>query len=305
MMGVMRWRRILFMSIVLVVGLAGAIWWYWPDGRLRVIGCDVGQGDSILITRGFSQVLIDGGPGGKVLTCLGRYLPFWDRRIELVVLTHPQADHMDGLAEVLKRYKVGLWVANGVASESEKFGQIVSELGKTETRMYVPMQGDVFGVGDMKFEVWWPRERWGGADWWNQAVKGDIIMSDYTQDGLNLSDVNVVSVVLGLTWRNFAAAFTGDISTREELAMVEAGVIRRVAVLKIAHHGSKFSSGPAFLEETRPSMAIISVGKNNRFGHPTSETLTHLDAVSAKILRTDELGDVVVVTDGERVWAEE
>lgn len=297
-------KRVLKIGLFLTAGLGLAFVWYYPDQNLRVIMCDVGQGDSILITRGFSQVVIDGGPNETVLSCLGKHMPFWDRQIEMVVMTHPQADHMTGLVEVLKRYRVGVMVADGVRGEGKLYDALVSVLIQNHIQMLVPKTGDRIDVGGMGWEVWWPGDRVGGRDAWEKIFMGGGDSLPLVVDGLKIDDLNQVSVVMELVYGDFKAVFTGDLGEREELALTSRGVTEGVVLLKVPHHGSKYSSSAPFLEVVKPRLAVISVGKKNSFGHPSSDTLMRLDAVGAKVLRTDELGDVVVVTDGRGYWLE-
>lgn len=284
----------------------------WPDGKTHIIACDVGQGDAILVTNGFSQVLIDGGPDDSVLSCLERHLPFWDRQLELVVLTHPETDHFRGLTEVVARYWVSQLVAHnlvGKAADFERFRAAVLESGVS---VHAPVAGEVVRVGDLSFLVLWPRERVGDERVWqafdpdNSIItdQGAVVGADGEALGAYSGNLNEVATVLLLDLGEVEALFTADIGSREELALVTARVIPDIEILKVAHHGSKYSSSLDFLRVAKPEVALISVGARNTYGHPTRETLMHLEEVGAKILRTDELGDVEVVTDGERVWVE-
>lgn len=298
-------KKVLLISIALLFGLIVSVWWQWPDENLRIIACDVGQGDGILVLKGFTQVVIDGGPGTKMSSCLGNHVPFWDRQIEMVVMTHPQKDHMEGLLGLIDKHEILLWVGPAVYVDDVLYQNLIEKLANENVKMLVPRSGDLLTVAQINFRVVWPENGYGGKGWWEKAIKSDINVSEYDSESLNISDVNEVSTVLLMSYGKFEALFTGDISAREELAILKGGLITDIDLLKVAHHGSKFASSSEFLEVTKPELALISSGRKNRFGHPTSEVLMRLDAVGAKILRTDELGDVVVGTDGERVWVEE
>ena len=269
----------------LVVLVAGIVW-QWPDTKVHVVACDVGQGDGIVIWRGSTQVVIDGGPNNKIVDCLSKFVPFWDRAIELMVLTHPEADHMTGLIEVLERYEVEQLVTGNVGKSTGVFGRFKQAVEGDGVPVHIAVAGEEIRVNGLEFEVVNPRQIE------DKRVLGARVMKE---------GVNEMSVVLRLEYAEFSALFTGDISSDTEEALINSGADLRSDVLKVGHHGSKYSSGQAFLAAVKPVVAIISVGKN-RYGHPTQEALERLKAVGAKILRTDEAGDVEVVSDGEKVW---
>lgn len=228
-----------------------------PDEKLHLIFCDVGQGDASLITKGDFQMLIDTGPkNGGVTECLSNHIPFWDKRIEVFVNSHPQADHIGALPEVEKHYQIDKKWLSGVA-------------------------GDRIRYGSLEFDILGPTE--------NARVLGAS------------TDLNQLSVVIAMSYGKFRVLFTGDIGEGEELALNRAGVLAAVDVLKVAHHGSKYSSTAEFLSAVRPELAVISVGKNG-YGHPTSEALGRLGAVGSRIWRTDKQGVLEIVTDGKNVY---
>lgn len=243
----MNWKR--WGIILSLLGLVW-LWQQWPDGKLRVVFCDVGQGDASLVILGSFQALIDTGPSeAKLFTCLGREMPFWDRRIDLVFISHPQADHNGALKGLVKRYQVGKVIEKA-------------------------MDKDVYRYGELYFDI-----LLGGS-------KGE-------------SSENEDSMVLILRYHDFSTLFTADIGEPTELALIESGVLRKTSVLKVPHHGSKFSSSISFLSALRPTLAVISVGAKNSYGHPAGDTLMRLDQVKAKVLRTDQVGTVEVKTDGK------
>lgn len=249
--------------VVLVIGVA----WYWPDGKVHLVACDVGQGDGILIWRGSAQVIVDGGPDKKkMIDCLSRFVPFWDRSIELVVLTHAEADHMTGVLEVLRRYQVGQVVTSGLAKD---------KVAANDVPVHIAVAGEEVRVNGLEF----------------------IILGTRT----DTSEVNETSVVLKLVYGQFRALLTGDIGSETEQLLVNSGRNLTSNVLKVGHHGSKFSSSREFLEAVKPAVAVISAGKNN-YGHPTKEVLERLKDAGARIWRTDESGDVEIVSDGQKIW---
>jgi competence protein ComEC len=258
--------------VVLVIGIV----WQWPDGRVHLVACDVGQGDGMLIWRGSAQVVVDGGPDRKIIDCLSRFVPFWDRSIELMVLTHPEADHVTGLVAVLQRYAVGQLVVGNGTKETRIWGEFKQAVAENQVPVHKAVAGEVIRIKGMDFKVISTREI--------------------------SAPVNETSVVLRLVYGQFSALLTGDIGSETETLLVNSGQILRSNVLKVGHHGSKFSSAEAFLRAVKPAVALISVGQKNRYGHPTQEALERLRAVGARILRTDESGDIEVVSDGEKVW---
>ena len=250
-------RKVLFWSVAVTFLLLAWVIGQAPDGKLHLVFCDVGQGDAALVIKGSFQMLIDTGPkNGGVVACLGRQIPFWDRRIEVFVNSHPQADHIGALAEVEKRYRIGKkWLA-GVA-------------------------GDRIRYGDLDFDILWP------------AVSDRVLGAS--------TDLNQLSVVVELNYGKFRALFSGDLGTAEEKVLADSGRLTAVDVLKVAHHGSKYSSAAEFLSAVRPKLAVISVGKNN-YGHPTAEALARLAEVGARIWRTDKQGELEIVTDGKNMY---
>ena len=281
--------------------LIGLVWvgMQAPDDNLHVIFCEVGQGDAVLIVKGDFQMVVDGGPsGGKLLSCLGNHLPFWDRRIEVVVNTHPQKDHLGGLDELLERFEVSKLVINGVfggGSEAESLRKLVIE---KEVEMILPKEEDVLKVGNLRLDILWPEERVGSELAWIDFTGLDFVGEKVL--GRN-TDVNEVSVVGLLRYGEFKVLLTGDIGEDEEEKLLRRGSLVDVDVLKVAHHGSRYSSGKRLLDKVKPEVAVIQVGKNG-FGHPTKEVLERLEGVGARIFRTDLDGEVEIVSDGKRYW---
>ena len=257
-----------------------------PDGRLHVVFCDVGQGDAELIVKGRVQVLIDGGPKAeKLLDCLGSHMPFWDRRIELVVNTHPQKDHIAGLVAVAERYEIGKLLIDDVADlQLKEYLELKKLIREKEIEIYQPQMGDRLRLSGLELAVLWPKKKVLGAS------------------TSQVADLNQWSIVLRLEYGEFEALFTGDIGLAEELALMGEGVITGMEVLKVAHHGSKYSSSADFVARLRPKLAVFEVGANNSYGHPNGDIVSRFEAVGAKVKRTDVDGTVEVISDGQRWW---
>ena len=232
---------------------------------------DVGQGDASLVELGNDmQMLIDGGPpNGRLLAAIGKALSPYDRTIELVVLTHPELDHYGGLIELLRRYEVGAFIDAGVTKEVEAYGVLVKELTVRGVRRITLRAGDTIHYGTHTFTVLSP------------------------DDTLTYAkEKNDTSMVLAFESQGARFLFTGDIGAEVERAVVKA-FDKPFDVLKVPHHGSKFSSVAEFLSAVRPTLAAIGVGKNS-YGHPTREALARLEAVGARVYRTDHSGTITV-----------
>lgn len=271
-------KKPIFWLILILILVLAAIF-HLPDNQLHLVFCDVGQGDAILISQGSNQILIDGGPGQSVLGCLSNHLPFWDREIEVVVATHPEADHITGLIDVIERYNVRQFVVNSLGKESAVFSQFKSAVLNEGSDIYFPKEGDRIKINSLELLVFWPQSQ--------EKVLGATTV---------VQGANETSIVLKLSFGSFDALLTGDISTKVESRLE----LEDVEVLKVAHHGSKYSTSEEFLEQAQPELAVISVGKNP-FGHPTKEVIEKLRNLEIRILRTDEEGEIEVVSDG-RGW---
>lgn len=274
------WKTFLGFLVLVTTAIWLAVLTF-PDKNLHLIACDVGQGDAILITQGSNQVLIDGGPDKKVLDCLGKYLPFWDREIELVVLSHPHEDHYRGLMDVIKKYNVASWLEGGVPSGSQEHQVLEDLVGGSKTSVLKRTETTNLRVGLIYLDI----------------------LNQVEDDKLNKKEEkgNEESLVLSLRSQNFEAIFTGDTPKEELLDLIEKNQIKTVNYIKISHHGSKSGTSKEVLDLLEPKIAVISVGKNF-YGHPNQEVLELLKERKIKVLRTDEEGDIQIISDGEKVW---
>ncbi len=274
----MRNRKIFFSIlcglIVLIIILSTIVFQGKSDAPLSVVFLDVGQGDAILISQGSQQILIDGGKDGKLLLeKLGKYIPFWDRNLETIIETHPDQDHIGGLVDVFGAYTVGSVVETKMQNDSQTFKKLEETIAKNNVEK-IEAKKDVaikFPDGAM-LQVLYPSE---------------------SVTDKNVSDTNLYSVVVKLTVGKNKFLFTGDFPTTQDSLLLGSGVDVSADFLKVAHHGSKYATSDEFLNAVKPTEAIISVGKNNSYGHPNPETLQRLISHKIKILRTDEQGDIV------------
>ena len=244
---------------------------------LEVWVFDVGQGDAIFINAPEMQILIDGGGSSVILEKLTAVMPFWDRSIDLVVNTHPHADHYVGLISVLERYDVDEVWTTGLESRSEAF-HYFKDLTESESSVF---KGEVeddysFDLGSgVMLEVIWP---------------GDAL------DGQYFEDPNDASITTLLTYGDTTILLTGDIGVDQEVEILTD--LEHVDVLKVGHHGSRTSTSVDLLKAITPDYAIISLGENS-YGHPHEVVLDRLNAFGSIILRTDLDGDVRIATSGE------
>jgi competence protein ComEC len=269
---------------LLLGGLAALVILVWiaalqmPDGQLHVHFLDVGQGDAIFIQgpQG-QQILVDGGPEPSVLLSrLGERMPFWDHSLDLVVLTHPEVDHVGGLAEVLQRYDVGLVLDSGqdcASATCEVWRSLIDDRAIPYRKAEAGMQIAV-GENLLLYVLHPPAE----------------LMTSSS------SDSNNNSVVLRLEYGRFSALLTGDVQCEAEELLLSSGQTLGSLVLKVPHHGADTSLTAPFLEAVSPDLAVISVGADNTFGHPSAATLERLGALPT--YRTDEDGSIELVTDG-------
>lgn len=276
----------------------------WIDSRrnnnnISIVFCNVGQGDGIYIDLPNNiDVVIDGGPDNKILECLGKYMPFWDRNIEIVILSHPQADHLNGLIEVVKRYKVNYFAASPVGNSTEGYTKLVNAIEKTGTTIQNIYTDDVIKIGSVNLNVLWPSRKFIADN--TNATGNSNILGATTSD----PDLNDFSVVLELEYGNFEAVFTGDADEDIQDEILNANKdIKSVEVFKIPHHGSRFGLLDEYIDKFEPVFAVISVGKN-QWGHPTKELLSRLDSRSIPVLRTDINGNIVVKSNGQQYWIE-
>lgn len=266
-------------GLALILILSSALLWLVisapPSGRLIVTFLDVGQGDAILI-QGPSghRILVDGGPSGEAIdAALGRHLPFYDQRIDLLILTHPQVDHLGGLVEVLERYHVGGVLASPAPAESAVYRAWRQALAAAGVPYTEAAAGQWVDLGS--------------------GTRLSILASPSVTPESG-------SVVARLSMGRVSILLTGDIGEEEEEHLLRSGADLRSLVLKVPHHGSGGSSSPPFLRRVEAIVDIISVGAENRYGHPAPEVLRRLEG--RLILRTDLHGDITVSTDGQRLW---
>jgi competence protein ComEC len=264
------WRE----AVLTLLILANASVWglyieHKPSKILRVYFLDVGQGDAIFIdspTHG--RILLDGGPNGRVLSELGKILPFGDRRIDVMIESHPDADHISGLVDVLRNYKVSTFLEPGVNSTNDIHTLLAEEIKKRNIPDLLARRGIDIDLGDgVKLQILFPNQD--VHDW----------------------ETNDASIVAKLVYGEESFLLTGDSTKKAEYLLLALNPdILNSDVLKAGHHGSATSDSPPYVDAVSPEYAVISAGKGNPYGLPKQVTLDTLRSYKAKILATEDAG---------------
>ncbi len=317
----------MFLFLIISIFLWRELYVKWPDKLLHLVVCDVGQGDAILFSYMGQQILIDAGPNDKIINCLNDKMPFWDKKIDILILTHYDEDHIGGFKHVAQSYEIGyVFLPLTDYKESKTFLELqerllaMQELG---LKIKQPFLGQQISLVEFKPEY--------------QAKYNSMLTLDLTfltpfvldaeqyvlleenqrfawqntetylsaaewQKTATLESNNNGSIATFIQFGELKILLTGDLELPREVALIERSLIGRVDVQKAGHHGSKTASGLDFLEATRPEMGLISCGLNNKFSHPHPEVLSNFAATLTKIVRTDELGTIEILSDGQKFW---
>lgn len=299
-------------ALILLFGFIHSL----PDGKLHVVFCDVGQGDAayVLFPDG-RDMLVDGGSGSQVLGCLGRHMPFWDKTIDLVVFTHPQKDHIGGLPDVFRRYVVTHVMQSDVYASTDIYEELDSLIIDNAIPVTYTTTGDQVRIGPVELTTFWPSQDIidDNASLASSKREGN---SEYVLGAKMSSNLNDYSVVFRLRYGVFDVLFTGDADSRVDEGYSElVSEDERIEVLKVPHHGSKTALSASFVSSLKNNQknisdvvldtkltdtsgyAIISVGKNS-YGHPSEDTIHELEDIGLQAKRTDELGDIEIISDG-------
>jgi len=236
---------------------------------------DVGQGDAILIEKGTTQILIDGGPNDRILTYLGRDLFPWDREIDLLVLTHPHADHLTGLIPVIERYRIDkiLYFPSVYDTRGyQKFQELVKKEG---AEILLGRSGGEIKLGEISLQTLWPT------------------------DSFRDENINNESLVMLLDYADFEVLLLGDAEGEVQSRLfINVGI----EVIKVGHHGSSNGSYEPLLRLAAPNLAVVSAGAQNQYGHPHQQTLNLFAKLGIPLLRTDLDGTITVRSDGHDFW---
>jgi competence protein ComEC len=279
-------RKVILISFSFFLILNIFIWsaiYIQGHGKLKVDFLDVGQGDSIYIQApNGNNILIDGGIDRKVLSSLGNVLPFGNIKIDIVLGTHPDADHIGGLPFVFDNYKVSAYVDNGAKSDTTVFKTLENKI-ESEKVERVQAKAGMRIILDQ-----------------DKNIVFDVLSPYMNVNKVN--DTNMGSIVGKLSYGSSTFMFTGDASINVEQNLVRTfGVNLQSNVLKVGHHGSKTSSSEVFLKMLSPQFAVISVSAKNMYGHPHKEVIDLLNKLEIKILRTSEEGTIECKSGGGEV----
>lgn len=255
------------------------------DNKLHIVFCDVGQGDAILVkTPKNSFMLFDSGPDDKVVGCLGRHMPFWDHHLSMALLTHPHADHLNGFVSVFGSYSIDQFITERLANKTIGYKKLMSEVKETHTPEEMALSGDSIKTETVSLKFVGPT---------------DTYLHDTSPRGFIGETGEFGSLETLINYGNFKALLTGD-SQAVELQQAESLMGGQITVLQVPHHGSKTGLTADVLSVLHPELAVISVGAHNKYGHPAPTTLDLLQQFHIPILRTDQSGDIEIVSDGQK-----
>lgn len=284
-------KRIYWNYILGILSITAILIWiavfYLKDQNLHLYFLNVGQGDSIYVRILNKDLLIDGGPDKASLSELGDIMPFWDKKIDYVILTHPHSDHITGLIDIINRYEVGEIFYTGVLHSSNEYLGFLQIVKNKNIPLKIISKEDFFILdNNVKVNFYWPLE--------------DLVNKEKT----NLNDT---SIVVKINYNKFSTLLTGDIEKEVQQQLIDKEyqrskpAISNVNILKIPHHGSA-NLTDEFLNLTKPDIAVICVGEKNKFNHPAKETLNKLENRKIKTYRTDQKGRIEIITNGEIFW---
>lgn len=283
-------RSVFFLSLV-IISLGALFGWQYlqfSDHKLHVVFCHVGQGDAIFIRTPLGKtILLDGGPDSSVLPCLSSHMPFWKRNIDLMILSHPHADHLQGLIPVLDRYEVGYFATEPLVNETAGYEALRNKIKEKRIRVKEVLAGDRITIEEgVVMQVLGPTQQY--LD--ETSPKGTI--GERAEFG---------SLIQLLSYGDFDVLFTGDSQVKglSEAVKGEAFHRRGIEVLHVPHHGSRFGLDLSLLKKIDPMFAVISVGKNT-YGHPSAAVLGMLRTLGIRFVRTDQDGDIEVISDGKK-----
>lgn len=252
-----------------------------PDGFTHVFILDVGQGDGIFIVGpSGQQLLIDAGPDLSALSAISRRMSFFDRTIDVAILTHPHLDHLYAFPELFERMDVRSTILTGVAVDLPQYKDMLAILKEKQLPVLIADPAHDIDLGDgLMLDILWPPPVYAG----NATDK----------------DINDTSIVAMLRYGQDSILLTGDMEEAEENELLASGADLHATILKAGHHGSRTSTSTGLLLAVDPDLAVISAGSSNTFGHPHVSTLKHLEHFGVSVRRTDLEETIEIVLDGK------
>jgi competence protein ComEC len=275
-------KRLAFVFLLVVVDIAiGSTLFCVHPGHLTVAFLDIGQGDAVFIEGpNGNQVLYDAGPpDGALLRALPRVMPFWDRSLDMMIMSHSDQDHIGGFPDLLRRNQVTLALEPGVPSENGVYAEVERDILEEEAGHFLARRGMMIDLGE--------------------GVVMDVL---YPDRDVSKFETNSASIVMRIRYGETSFLLSGDLPSNIEEYLVTTEEERLHAnVLKLGHHGSRTSSSLSWLTAVHPDIAVASLGLNNRYGHPHKEVLERLDSLHIPLLRTDQEGTIIFTSDGKSV----
>jgi len=276
-------------KIIIILGLLlGLIYvlynyyYYQKNNNLEVSFINVGQGDAIFIkTPEKHQIIIDFG-SSQGINDLNKKIPWWNKKIDLVIITHPHDDHIIGLIQIIKTYKIKNIIYTGIIFDSPAYLELIEEINKKNISLLIPQKDQSIKLGE------------------NCSL--DILSPWESFFNKKIENLNNSSIIGQLDCKNSKFLFMGDAEIEIENEILKKELNIKSDVLKIGHHGSITSSQQEFLEKVDPKIAVIMVGKNNKFNHPSLRILKRLEKLKIKTFRTDLDGTITIISDGKNIY---
>lgn len=280
---------ILVFSALFLSGIITFQYIKFNDKKLHIIFCNVGQGDGIFIrTADGTDIIVDGGPNDSILKCVQKNTPFWDKNIELVILSHPHADHLVGLSSIFKYYEVLNFATERLSNNTSVYKELMDNIKKENVKVKYLYSGNKINLGQKTVL--------------NIVSPSKSFLQNTSPNGVIGESGEFASLVSLLSFGNFNLLLTGDVQKEalEDAVSNIKGI--SLEVLQVPHHGSKTGLNSEIISFLHPQLAVISVGKNNKYGHPSNVILKMFGNI--KVFRTDRDGDVEIVSDGKNFTIE-
>lgn len=253
-----------------------------PEQQLSVSFLDVGQGDAILIRTPLNQkILIDAGPDANILPAISPELGFFEKKIQLAIITHPDADHIAGFTEILRRYEVETILLTGVQHNTQWYRDILEQIAEQDIPTILAHADTDLAFGDVFVDVFYPH---------------DYLLTELP------ADANAASVSTRISYGDTAVMLTGDLDVHAEEKVLATDQELSAQVFKLGHHGSRTASSEEFIAAINPEIVIVSAGEDNKFGHPHAEVMERVK--NKQVLETAKEGSIRLVSDG-REWKRE